>query len=190
MNVYDFDKTIYDGDSTADFYLFSLKRHKKILLLAPSLFGAFLKFYLFKKGSKTDFKQVMYRFLRYCDIDRDVEDFWENKRAKIKQYYLNQQKDDDVIISASPEFLLEPICEILGIHYLMASRVDKNSGIYDGINCHGKEKVRRFYKMFPNGKIEEFYSDSYSDTPLAEIAEKAYIVTGEELTDWKFEKRN
>ena len=44
--------------------------------------------------------------------------------------------------------------------------------------------------MFPNGKIEEFYSDSYSDTPLAEIAEKAYIVTGEELTDWKFEKRN
>ena len=36
MNVYDFDKTIYDGDSTADFYIFSLKRHKKILLLAPS----------------------------------------------------------------------------------------------------------------------------------------------------------
>ena len=29
MNVYDFDKTIYDGDSTADFYLFSLRRHKK-----------------------------------------------------------------------------------------------------------------------------------------------------------------
>ena len=190
MNVYDFDKTIYGGDSTADFYLFSLKRHKKILLLAPSLFGAFLKFYLFKKGSKTDFKQVMYRFLRNCDIDRDVKDFWAKNRAKIKQYYLKQQKYDDVIISASPEFLLEPICEILGIHYLMASRVDKYTGIYDGINCHGKEKVRRFYEMFPNGKIEEFYSDSYSDTPLAEIAEKAYIVTGEELTDWKFEKRN
>ena len=150
MNVYDFDKTIYGGDSTADFYLFSLKRHKKILLLAPSLLGAFLKFYLFRKGSKTDFKQVMYRFLRNCDIDRDVKDFWAKNRAKIKQYY----------------------------------------GIYDGINCHGKEKVRRFYEMFPNGKIEEFYSDSYSDTPLAEIAEKAYIVTGEELTDWKFEKRN
>ena len=30
MNVYDFDKTIYYGDSTADFYLFCLKRHKKI----------------------------------------------------------------------------------------------------------------------------------------------------------------
>ena len=70
MNVYDFDKTIYGGDSTADFYLFSLKRHKKILLLAPSLFGAFLKFYLFKKGSKTDFKQVMYRFLKCSDTQQ------------------------------------------------------------------------------------------------------------------------
>ena len=57
MNVYDFDKTIYDGDSTADFYLFSLGRHKKILTLAPSLFGAFVRFYVFKKGSKTEFKE-------------------------------------------------------------------------------------------------------------------------------------
>ena len=190
MNVYDFDKTIYDGDSTADFYIFSLKRHKKILCLAPSLLGAFLRFYLFKKGSKTDFKQVMYRFLRFCDVDRDVKDFWNLNRAKIKKYYLNRQKDDDVIISASPEFLLEPVCDILGIRYLMASRVDKYTGKYDGINCHGKEKVRRFYSEFPGGKIEEFYSDSYSDTPLAEIAEKAYIVKGEKLSEWKFEKRN
>ena len=26
MNVYDFDKTIYDGDSTLDFYIFSVKK--------------------------------------------------------------------------------------------------------------------------------------------------------------------
>ncbi len=190
MNVYDFDKTIYDGDSTADFYLFSLKRHKGIFCLAPSLLGAFLRFYVFKKGSKTDFKQIMYRFLTRCDIDQDVADFWALHRAKIKKFYLNQQKDDDVIISASPEFLLEPICQSLGIRFLMASRVDKNTGVYDGENCHGKEKVRRFCEIFPNGKIGEFYSDSYSDTPLAEIAEKAFIVKGETLEDWKFEKRN
>ena len=70
MNVYDFDKTIYDGDSTADFYIFSLKRHKKILLLAPSLIGAFLKFYVFKIGTKTQFKEKMYKFLKYCDIQK------------------------------------------------------------------------------------------------------------------------
>ena len=33
MNVYDFDKTIYDGDSSVDFYKFSLKRHPKLARL-------------------------------------------------------------------------------------------------------------------------------------------------------------
>ena len=190
MNVYDFDKTIYDGDSTVDFYLFSLKKHKKILCHTPSLFGAFLRFYLFKKGSKTEFKQVMYRFLRHCDIDRDIAVFWEIHKEKIKRFYRKHQRHDDVIISASPTFLLEPICRSLGIQYLIASQVDKKTGVYTGINCHGKEKVRRFYEKFPQGTIAKFYSDSYSDTPLAEIAKKAFLVKGEELTEWKYDKRN
>ena len=122
MNVYDFDKTIYDGDSTADFYIFSLKRHKKILLLAPSLIGAFLKFYVFKIGTKTQFKEKMYKFLKYCDIQKDINDFWNINIDKIKPFYKNQQQKDDVIISASPEFLLAPICKTLKINYLMADR--------------------------------------------------------------------
>ena len=68
----------------------------------------------------------------------------------------------------------------------MASRVDRQTGFYDGINCHGKEKVRRFYEVFPDGKIDEFYSDSYSDSPLAEIADKAFMVNGEKVTKWVF----
>ncbi len=86
MNVYDFDKTIYDGDSTADFYLFSLKRHKIILLLAPSLLGAFLKFYLFKKGSKTDFKQVMYRTTMLLSPRRP--NFCLNRFVKYSEYII------------------------------------------------------------------------------------------------------
>ena len=186
MNAYDFDKTIYDGDSTADFYMFSLKRHKKIITLLPSLFGAFVRFYVFKKGNKTEFKEVMYRFLRFCDIDKDIEDFWNENQVKIKKFYIKQQKSDDVIISASPVFLLAPICKRLNINHLIASEVDKKSGKYSGINCHGKEKVRRFYETFKNGKVDEFYSDSYSDTPMAEIAQKAYIVKKEKISYWKF----
>ena len=184
MNVYDFDKTIYDGDSTADFYLFSLHRHKKILLLAPSLIGAFVKYYVFRRGTKTDFKQVMYRFLQYVDMKKDLPDFWDTHIGNIKDFYKKQQKKDDVIISASPEFLLAPICQRLGIQYLMASRVDPKTGAYDGINCHGEEKVRRFFEVFSDGVIDEFYSDSHSDDPLAEIAKRAFIVKKEVLTDW------
>ena len=31
MNVYDFDETIYDGDSTRDFYFYTLKNNKSVL---------------------------------------------------------------------------------------------------------------------------------------------------------------
>ncbi len=188
MNAYDFDKTIYNGDSTADFYIFSLKRHKKILLLAPSLIGAFLKFYVFKIGTKTQFKEKMYKFLQFCDTEKDVIDFWNLNESQIKEFYYAQKKEDDVIISASPVFLLTPICDRLGIKNLLASEVDSHTGIYDGINCHGKEKVRRFREIFGNTEIEKFYSDSYSDTPMAEISKKAFMVKGNEISEWIFKK--
>ena len=187
MNAYDFDKTIYAGDSTADFYLFSLKRHPRILMLTPALLASVTRYYVLKRGTKTQFKEVMYRFLRYCDTERDVKDFWDKSQAKIKRYYLAQQKPDDVIISASPEFLLQPICKKLGISNLIASRVDPKTGIYTGENCHGKEKVRRFREIFPDAQIEEFYSDSHSDDPLAEIAQKAFMVNGERRFEWSKE---
>lgn len=189
MNVYDFDKTIYNGDSTADFYLFSLKRHKKILFLIPSLAVAFTKYYLFKKGTKTEFKEKMYRFLKYCDIEKDVMDFWDKNECKVKDFYFVIQREDDVIISASPEFLLKEICKRIKIKNLIASKVDSRSGIYDGINCHGEEKVKRFRQVFKNEPIDDFYSDSFSDTPLALIAKKAYMVNKNSIDDWIFKKQ-
>lgn len=185
MNAYDFDKTIYNGDSTADFYLFCLKKHKSIILLAPSLLCAFCRFYVFKKGTKTEFKEKMYRFLTKCNAEKDVAEFWDKNCGKIKEFYIKQKNSDDVIISASPEFLLAPICRKLGIKHLIASKVDSKSGKYSGVNCHGKEKVRRFYEEFKDGEVDEFYSDSLSDTPLAEISKKAFLVNGNKITEWK-----
>lgn len=187
MNVYDFDKTIYDGDSTVDFYFFSLSRHKKIIKYFPRLFLAYAKFYIFKKGTKTQFKEKMYSFLQYVTYPDDLTDFWDTHENRLKPWYLEQKRADDVIISASPQFLLEPICEKLDV-YLIASRVDKSTGKTQGENCHSQEKVRRFYEEFPNGKIDCFYSDSYSDSPLARIAKKAFIVKKNTLSPWNFDR--
>ena len=190
VNVYDFDNTIYNGDSTADFIIYSLKKHPKIFVTFPETFKAFIKFYVLKKGSKTQFKEVLYRLLKYCDTEKDVHEFWETHMKNIKKWYLDSKKENDVIISASPEFLLKIPCENLGIKYLMASRVDPHTGLYDGENCHGEEKVRRFYEKFSeNIQVDNFFSDSYSDTPLAKISSKSYIVKGNKLLDWDFGKK-
>ncbi|MDO5124546.1 MAG: HAD-IB family phosphatase [Eubacteriales bacterium] len=186
MNVYDFDKTIYKSDSSADFYFYSLKRHPSILIFVPEVIIGFIKYYVFRKGTKTQFKTHVMKFASRVNLQKDIENFWKSHKKKIKKFYLENQRDDDVIISASPEFILEPICKELGIKHLICSQVEPATGEFQGLNCHGKEKVRRFYEIFPQGEIDEFYSDSYSDTPLAEIANKAFIVKGEKLSPWKF----
>ncbi len=187
MNVFDFDNTIYNGDSTADFYFFCLKRHKKILLLLPSLLFNFIKFYALHIGTKTGFKEKMYAFLKYCDIDKDVEDFWNTHICNIKPFYKKIRKDNDVIISASPEFLLKPLEKKLNFT-VIASKVSKYNGKTEGENCYYEEKVKRFFEIYPKGEIDSFYSDSYSDTPLAKLAKSAYIVDSEKINKWDFSK--
>lgn len=182
MNVYDFDETIYHGDSTRDFYFFCLSENKKILKYLPMQGYQFVKF-AFGMITKTKFKEKFYSFLKSIpDVDEAVLRFWKSHEKNLKGWYLAQKREDDLIISASPEFLLTPICEKLGVK-LIASRVDKFTGKTDGENCWGEEKVVRF-NAAGGGKIDEFYSDSKSDTPLALLAEKAFIVTGDNLKNF------
>lgn len=184
MNVYDFDKTIYNGDSTADFYFYSIKRQPSLLKYLPKQGWAFLK-YLFGFIDKTQFKEKFFAvFSGIKNIDAFINDFWKKNKKKIKKWYISSHYDSDVVISASPVFLLEPICLELKISKLIASRVNKESGIYTGKNCYGEEKVKRFYEVFKNETIDTFYSDSLSDTPLKEIAKDAYIVQKEKLIKW------
>ncbi len=184
MNVFDFDKTIYDGDSTVDFWKYCLKKYPRT---KKHLFHTALKGAGFLLGTveKTAFKEDFYRFLQEIDdIDTALAEFWDEHEYKIKKWYLDMQREDDVIISASPEFLLSPICSKLGINTLMASRVDPKTGIYDGENCHGEEKVRRYKEKFRAAQIHEFYSDSYSDTPLAKLAFDPILVRGNDFEPW------
>ena len=183
MNVYDFDNTIYKGDSTRDFYFYTLKKCPLILKYLPYQGFYFIKFAL-KLITKTQFKEKFYIFFKGIkDIDAHVEAFWKEHKRNLKSWYFDIQQKDDFIISASPEFLLKPICDSIGITRLEASRVDKYTGKYDGLNCYGEEKVVRFNAV-SNEEIENFYSDSYSDSPLAEIAKSAYMVKGDRITKW------
>ena len=184
MNVYDFDKTIYAGDSTLDFYFFSLKKSPMLIRFLPIQIIGFIK-YMFGMYSKLQFKEKFYSFLKGIkDVDSMVELFWNENQDKIKDWYLKSKEESDVIISASPEFLLNTICRRIGIKHLIASEVNKNTGICEGENCYGEEKVLRFKKYFEKGEIKKFYSDSLSDAPISLMASERYIVTGNNILPW------
>ena len=184
MNVYDFDKTIYQGDSTLDFYKSCVKRYPSILFCLPKQIWA-LFLYKTKKTTKTVFKEKFYCFLnKIKDIDTEIVLFWDVYENKIQPWYVGKKQVDDIIISASPEFLLREICNRLDIKVLIASIVNKNTGEYTGENCYGLEKLKRFKKLYNDQIVENFYTDSKSDRPMAEIAQSAYLVNGNKIELW------
>ncbi len=185
MNVYDFDETIYDGDSTVDLIFYLFKTYPKTLINSPlMLFSGAL--FLTKLMPKQAFKENVFKIFNYVeDMDKVIDEFTSKNLYKIKDWYKSQQKDDDLIISASPEFLISAFCEKIGIKYCMASPVDIKTGKYKGLNCHGEEKVKRYKEIYGEKEIDDFYSDSYSDTPLAKLSKKAYLVKGNKLLDWE-----
>ena len=184
MNTYDFDKTIFYPDSSACFYRYCLRRFPRALI--PTLPGSLKMVLRYRRGeiSARELKQQLFSFLPAIgNIDRTVCEFWDRNEKRIGKWYLDQKRSDDLIISASPRFLLQPVCDRLGVR-LIATEMDKHTGRIAGDNCHDHEKVRRFYAADPAAHTEAFYSDSLSDSPMAEIADRAYLVRKHRLYPW------
>lgn len=180
MNGYDFDKTIYDGDSFIHFYFFCLLKFPYLALLLPvQLFFMLCTFY-----SRKYVKQSLAIYLLFVpNKEKQIDLFWKKNKHKIKQWYLDQQEDNDIIISASPVFLLAPICKELGIQHLIATQMDIRNGVITGRNCQGKEKVVAFRQVMGNETLETFYSDSKSDIPMMDISLQGYFVFGNKIVE-------
>ena len=86
MNVFDFDGTIYDGDSSVDFWLFCLSKEPALIRYFPCQFsGVFL--YKAGKISKEKFKSRYFSFFEgLSDIDFYVKEFWNKQESKIKNW--------------------------------------------------------------------------------------------------------
>lgn len=117
-------------------------------------------------------------YITAADVVRDclVDQFWGKHESLVFKRYLKQKLSDDVVISASPMFLLSPICKRPGVRPPIATEVELATGKLKGWNCKSIEKVYRFLTQYPNAEIQNFYFGSQSDTPLAALAQKAFLV--------------
>lgn len=188
MNIYDFDGTIYDGDSSIDFFKYCVKINKKSLLILPKFILVAILYFL-KIVEKEKMKSEFFKFVKYFDnINKVVLDFWKFKKYKLKDFYLKNKNRNDIVISASPEFLLQPVAKKYNFK-LIATKVDIKTGKILGNNCHGEEKVIRLKEQKINN-CDKFYSDSLSDEPLSKLAKSAYIVKGNNIIKWKNYKQS
>lgn len=185
MNVYDFDGTIYPKDCSIDFCIWCMNRHPKMWF---TFFPKAIIILVLRKLGKLNESQMQLRLFRYLmlvdDFDEQIELYWDKNEKNIAKWYLAQKSSDDLIISASPDCIIGPIAKRLGVNF-MASEFDREFGVFTNNLMYAREKAKYIFDHgFP--KIDNFYSDSLADTPLALCAEKAYLVKNNASTvvDW------
>ena len=185
MNVYDFDGTIFYSDCSIGFAVWCLKRHPKLWATYLPRMAKTLIRYKTGKIPNHLMQRKMFSYLTMVDdFDEQIERYWDKYEKRISAWYLAQKQPDDLIISASPACIIGPIAKRLGVNY-MASEFDREFGVFTNNLMYAKEKARYIFDHgFP--VIDNFYSDSLADTPLALCAEKAHLVTNKATTviDW------
>ena len=184
VDLYDFDQTIFPYDSGTMFFIYSMLHYPWCIVLLP-IIG--LSFLLMVIGiiHFTQFKKICYTYVPFIPKERAVKKFWD-KYEKLIQPWFKQRKRYAVIISASPDFLLEEISRREGFDTLISTRHSKKTGIIIGKNCRGEEKVRRLWEVFDEDEINivDVYSDSLKhDKYIFSLANGKcfHIVKGERI---------
>lgn len=185
MNAYDFDETVYAGECSIEFFLYCFRLDPSLIKFLPGVIKGFI---LYKREKISldsllnDYGKVVEEYFstHALQMEEAVIKFWDKKIKKIKPFYLKQQKEDDVIITASPEFLMKEICKRLGIKNLICTKMNIETGKIEK-PCFREAKTDCFLEKFPGGRIDEFYTDSMNDRFLMPLSEKVFIVRGEKI---------
>ncbi len=144
MNAYDFDDTIYDGQSTIDFFYYYIKKNPQLMVVIPSILKTVFM-YKREKVEFDDFKRKYSKIIKdyfdknEVDILSLVSEFWDEHEHKVKDFYKDIQREDDVIITASPVFLMEEIGRRIGIKNIIGSEFNPETGEI-GRACFREEK--------------------------------------------------
>lgn len=179
MKVFDFDNTIYDGESIVDFFLFSMKRKKELLKYLPLMFytASLYKLGILSIDKLCELASKMSSVIikNKDDAEQFIKDFWSINRKKLKVNILEKINENDVIISASPRMILDGIKNELKTANIICSEFSVETGRFEFL-CFGENKVEAFKKKFPDVVIDELYTDSKSDMPLMKISKKVYMI--------------
>ena len=179
MKVFDFDNTIYRGESSVDFSFFMIRHNRKIIRYIPTILISLIgyKLVLLKKEKLeeiiNDFFAVVLKGTESPPVF--VNQFWETHACKLNERILQLIEPDDIIISASPVFLLYGIRGKLNTDKIIGTEVDLAQKKITWFNF-GDNKVRRYRELYGDKKIDAFYTDSENDKNMMEISQEVFIV--------------
>ena len=180
MNAYDFDNTIYDGESIFDFFIFALKKDIWLIKFFPLVLFRLIEYKLNLLKIEKIYQTceiIINSFFKHSNLNYDelIEEFWKINHKKLKQQFLDMLKEDDLIITGCPNFLINYIKDELKVKNIICTDFDlKNKKV--NFICFNKNKVIAYKNKFKNKKINKFYTDSLTDIPFMELSSEVYLV--------------
>lgn len=187
MNVYDFDNTLYRGESAFDFYKYCVLRKPVLLKVFFPIIKDLIKYKMCRMSVDEFTERGRYYtetfFGIFDDIRKEVRIFWDKNEHKLKDFYKDVRRDDDVIVSANIDILLDEALKRMGVKNSISSKFNLDTGKLEYI-CFSDVKVRLFKESYGD-KIDDFYTDSKNDAPLMELAANVYMVNGSKIVKYK-----
>lgn len=194
LALFDFDGTLYPGDSFTGFIFFTLsKRHivKKGLKILPWIQAYYLRLYpahaMRPRLFKSMFKGIAADFIQQLGQDYAQKIIRELDQDLFQQLQLHQQRGDQIVlVSASVDLYLVPICEFLKIDLICTETEIKQgilTGHYRSQDCSCEQKKLRILQHY---NLDDYqfvyaYGNSEEDLDMLSLADYPYMM-GEEKT--------
>lgn len=193
MNAYDFDNTIYRGESILDLFFFYMKKNPSMARYLPMMLAGLVKY----KLRMITIEQLLEAYSLFAEkffyglesFQDDMVEFWDKHMHKIKPFYYAQREDDDLIITASAEIFLRELFQRLDIKNYIGTEIDEQTAKIVFL-CFRANKIEAFRKRYPDAVIDNFYTDSLNDKPLMDLSTKVFLVKGNRLKQIKPKTKN
>ena len=188
MNVYDFDNTLYDGETLVDFIVYYIKHDYRIWKYIPKLLVIYFKdvchLFTVEQAIKEYASFLEGYYTTVDNVEETVVKFWDKNQHKIKPFYEQIRKDDDIVVSGTTDFILDEIMKRMGIKNYVGSSIDKKTGKFTRL-CFLENKVKIFNELYPNAEIDNFYTDSMNDKAMMDISKHVFFVKGNKIEQIK-----
>lgn len=189
LALFDFDGTLYPHDSFTGFIFYALrKRHivKRGLQILPWIQAYYLNLYpahrmrpklyasMFKESNAEEILQLAQEYAATLITKLDP--------ALFNQLKQHQQLDHNVVlVSASVDLYLKPVCRYLNID-LICSEVEikagRMTGFYQTSDCSNEQKKIRILEKYNLENYAEIYAygNSEEDEEMLSLANYPYLV--------------
>ncbi|ENW05701.1 HAD family hydrolase [Acinetobacter beijerinckii] len=189
LALFDFDGTLYPKDSFTGFIFYTLsKRHivRKGLQILPWIQAYYLSLYP-AHSMRPRLFQSMFKNISADFVEKLAEEYAQkivkNLDPKLfKQLQLHQQKGDQVVlVSASVDLYLKPICNFLNIE-LICTQTEIKSGLLTGNyiseDCSCEQKKIRIQQQYHLDDYQHIYAygNSEEDLEMLSLADYPYMM--------------